>query len=139
NLGIGDEKLINILDDQPKIKPENIVIIGARSLDEGEKELIKDKGIKVYTMQEIDRMGMPAVMNETISYLKSKTVGVHLSLDLDALDPTETPGVGSPVIGVLTYRESNLTKDMIADVKIITHAEYVVVNPILDDYNTTDY
>src|SRR5699024_3418471 len=89
NLGIGHERLTNILGYQPKIKPENIVIVGARCLDPGEKDLIKEKGMKVYTMQEIDRMGMPAVMEETINYLKERTDGVHLSLDLDALDPTE--------------------------------------------------
>src|SRR5699024_3858437 len=136
-LGIGHERLTNILGYQPKIKPENIVIVGARCLDPGEKDLIKEKGMKVYTMQEIDRMGMPAVMEETINYLKERTDGVHLSLDLDALDPTEAPGVGTPVIGGLTYRESHLAMEMLSEANIITSAEFVEVNPILDVKNKT--
>lgn len=137
SIGIGHEKLTNILDYQPKIKPENIVIVGARSLDPGERELIRDKGIKVYTMHEVDRMGMTKVMSETIAYLKERADGVHLSLDLDGLDPSEAPGVGTPVIGGLTYRESHLAMEMLAEAEIITSAEFVEVNPILDDKNKT--
>jgi len=137
NLGFGAQQLTTILDYTPKIKPENIVIIGARSLDPGEKELIRRENIKVFTMQEIDRLGMPKVMEETIAYLKERTDGVHLSLDLDALDPTEVPGVGTPVIGGLTYRESHLAMEMLAEVNIVTSAEFVEVNPILDVKNKT--
>lgn len=137
SLGLGDSKLVNILNYAPKVKPENIVIIGARSLDEGEKELIKEKGIKVYTMHEIDRKGMSHVMENAITYLKNKTDGVHLSLDLDGLDPSEAPGVGTPVMGGLTYRESHLAMEMIAEANILTSAEFVEVNPILDHKNTT--
>lgn len=137
SLGIGNEKLTNILGYQPKIKPENIVIIGARSLDPGEKELIKERGIKVYSMHEIDRIGMSKVMSETIDYLKERTDGVHLSLDLDGLDPEEAPGVGTPVIGGLSYRESHLAMEMLEEADILTSSEFVEVNPILDDKNKT--
>lgn len=137
NLGIGDERLTHTLNDQQKIKPENVVIIGARDLDVGERQFIKDLNIKVFTMQEIDRLGMPQVMESTINYLKEKTDGVHLSLDLDALDPTEAPGVGTPVIGGLTYRESHLAMEMLAEANMITSAEFVEVNPILDVRNQT--
>ncbi|MFC7062957.1 arginase [Halobacillus seohaensis] len=137
SLGIGHEKLTNILGYTPKIKPENIVIVGARSLDEGEKELIKDKGIKVYTMHEVDKMGMPTVISETMDYLKNRTDGVHLSLDLDGLDPHEAPGVGTPVIGGLSYRESHLAMEMLSQSQMITSAEFVEVNPILDEKNKT--
>lgn len=137
SLGIGHEKLTNILGFAPKIQPENIVIIGARSLDPGERELIRDKGIKVYTMHELDRMGMPKVMEETVSYLKERTDGVHLSLDLDGLDPSEAPGVGTPVIGGITYRESHLAMEMLEESKLLTSAEFVEVNPILDEKNKT--
>lgn len=137
NLGIGHESLTNILGYAPKIKPENIVIIGARCLDPGEKDLIDEQGIKVYTMHEIDLMGIPQVMEEAISYLKARTDGVHLSLDLDGLDPSEAPGVGTPVIGGLTYRESHLAMEMLAESDLLTSAEFVEVNPILDDKNTT--
>ncbi|SDR00454.1 arginase [Virgibacillus subterraneus] len=137
SLGIGNEKLTNILGYQPKIKPENIVIIGARSLDPGEKDLIKESGINVYSMHEVDRLGMPAVMSQAIDYLKNRTDGVHLSLDLDGLDPEEAPGVGTPVIGGLSYRESHLAMEMLAESNILTSAEFVEVNPILDHKNKT--
>ncbi|WP_157052814.1 arginase [Priestia koreensis] len=137
SLGLGHEVLTSIGGYSPKIKPENIVIIGARSLDEGERELIKEKGIKVYTMHEIDRLGMTKVMEETIEYLKSKTDGIHLSLDLDGLDPHDAPGVGTPVIGGISYRESHLAMEMLAEAEVITSAEFVEVNPILDEKNKT--
>ncbi|MFC0523806.1 arginase [Pontibacillus salicampi] len=137
SLGIGHEELVNIESYQPKIKPENIVIIGARSLDDGEKELIQDKGIKVYTMHEIDRMGMTSVIQESVDYLQDKCDGVHLSLDLDGLDPQDAPGVGTPVMGGMSYRESHLAMEMLAEADMITSAEFVEVNPILDEKNKT--
>ncbi|WP_191559355.1 arginase [Metabacillus idriensis] len=137
SIGLGDETLTKIGGYTPKVKPENIVIIGARSLDEGEKELIKERGIKVYTMHEIDRLGMTMVMEETIQYLKERTDGVHLSLDLDGLDPHDAPGVGTPVIGGISYRESHLAMEMLAESNLITSAEFVEVNPILDEKNKT--
>ncbi|ARI75357.1 arginase [Halobacillus mangrovi] len=137
SLGIGHEKLTNIYGHEPKIKPENVIIIGARSLDEGERVLIKEKGIKVYTMHEVDRMGMTKVMEEAVDYLKDRTDGVHLSLDLDGLDPNEAPGVGTPVLGGLSYRESHLAMEMLFQSEMITSAEFVEVNPILDEKNKT--
>lgn len=137
SLGIGHPYLTGLSGYAPKIKPENVVIIGARSLDAGEKELIHTKGIKVYTMHEVDRMGMTRVMEEAIAYVTNGTDGVHLSLDLDALDPHDAPGVGTPVIGGTTYRETHLAMEMLAEANIITSAEFVEVNPILDNKNTT--
>ncbi len=137
SLGLGHQLLTNIRGVCPKVKVENVVIIGARSLDNGEKKLIKDKGIKVFTMHEIDRLGMTKVMEETISYLKDKTDGVHLSFDLDGLDPSDAPGVGTPVNGGVSYRESHLAMEMLAEADIITSAEFVEVNPILDEKNKT--
>ncbi|MEQ2529693.1 arginase [Robertmurraya yapensis] len=137
SLGLGHPLLTNIGGYQPKVRPENIVIIGARSLDEGERALIKEKGIKVYTMHEIDRLGMTKVIEESIQYLQHKTDGVHLSLDLDGLDPVEAPGVGTPVNGGISYRESHLAMEMLAEANLITSAEFVEVNPILDDKNKT--
>jgi arginase len=137
SLGLGDSLLTKISGYSPKVKPENIVIIGARALDEGEKELIKEKNIKVFTMHEIDRLGMTAVIKETIDYFKGHTDGVHLSFDLDGLDPSEAPGVGTPVNGGITFRESHLALEMFAEADIITSAEFVEVNPILDDKNKT--
>lgn len=137
SLGLGDPALTSIGGTGTKLKPENIVIIGARSLDEGEKVLIKEKGIKVFTMHEIDRMGMTAVMEETVAYLKDRTDGVHLSLDLDGLDPHDAPGVGTPVMGGISYRESHLAMEMLEEADILTSAEFVEVNPILDERNKT--
>ncbi|MFC0559174.1 arginase [Halalkalibacter alkalisediminis] len=137
NLGIGHPSLVNIGGYAPKIKPENLVIIGARSIDEGERELILEKGIKVYTMHEIDRLGMTTVMEETVEYLAEKTDGVHLSLDLDGVDPIYAPGVGTPVMGGITYRETHLALEMLAEANIITSADCVEINPILDNKNQT--
>ncbi|RUL53522.1 MULTISPECIES: arginase [Lysinibacillus] len=138
SFGIGDDRLVNISGYGPKIKPENIIIIGARSVDPGERELIKKHGIKVYSMHEIDRMGMTKVIEETIEHLKKQNVdGVHLSLDLDGIDPIYTPGVGTPVPGGITYRESHLAMEMLEEAGFITSAEFVEVNPILDERNKT--
>jgi len=138
SLGLGHDDLVNIRSFSPKIKPENVIIIGARSVDPGERELIKEKGIKVFSMHEIDKLGMTEVMNQAISYLRDRKVdGVHLSLDLDGLDPLYTPGVGTPVPGGINYRESHLAMEMLYSSSLITSAEFVEVNPILDEKNKT--
>lgn len=137
SLGVGHDKLTNIMGFSPKIKPENVIIIGARDLDEGERKLIKEIGIKVFTMHEIDRLGMAYVMEEAIKHVSNGTDGVHLSLDLDALDPHDAPGVGTPVLGGISYRESHLAMEILAESDILTSAEFVEVNPILDHENKT--
>lgn len=137
-MGLGNEKLTSIGGTEPKIKPENLVIIGARSVDAGERTLIKEKGIKVYSMHEIDSMGMTAVMNDALLYLRDRQIdGLHLSLDLDGLDPMYTPGVGTPVPGGITYRESHLAMEMLQESNLVTSAEFVEVNPVLDIKNST--
>jgi len=138
SMGLGHEALVNIRSYAPKIKPENLVIIGARSVDPGEKALIKEKGIKVFSMHEIDKLGMTEVINQTIAhFLARKVDGVHLSLDLDGIDPLYTPGVGTPVPGGISYRESHLAMEMLHSSGLITSAEFVEVNPILDEKNKT--
>ncbi|MED3646550.1 arginase [Halalkalibacterium halodurans] len=137
SLGIGHEKLTSIGGFAPKIKPENVVIIGARSLDEGEKAYIREHGMKIFTMHEVDRLGMTRVMEEAIAHVSNGTDGVHLSLDLDGLDPNDAPGVGTPVLGGISYRESHLAMEMLAEAEIVTSAEFVEVNPILDERNKT--
>ncbi|PTX58930.1 arginase [Melghirimyces profundicolus] len=136
-LGLGHPDLVNIGGFAPKIQPENVVIIGARQLDEGERVLIRERGIKVFTMHDIDRMGMGAVMEESLKIVSEGTDGVHLSLDLDGLDPHDAPGVGTPVAGGITYRESHLAMEMLAEADLLTSAEFVEVNPILDHGNRT--
>lgn len=138
SIGLGHERLVNIRNNVPKIKPENVIIIGARSVDPGERELISQQGIKVYTMHEVDRLGMTRVMEDALAYLRERDVdGLHLSLDLDGLDPLCTPGVGTPVPGGITYRESHLAMEMLQESGMLTSAEFVEVNPILDEKNRT--
>lgn len=136
-LGYGHDKLVQFGGFSPKIKPENTVIIGARDLDPGERKLIKEIGVKVYTMHEIDRLGMTRVMEETLTHVTKGTDGVHLSLDLDGLDPLYAPGVGTPVIGGISYREGHLAMEILAEADVLTSAEFVEVNPILDRENVT--
>jgi len=138
SIGLGHERLVKIRNNVPKIKPENVIIIGARSVDPGERELISQQGIKVYTMHEVDRLGMTRVMEDALAYLRARDVdGLHLSLDLDGLDPLYTPGVGTPVPGGITYRESHLAMEMLQESGMLTSAEFVEVNPILDEKNRT--
>lgn len=136
-LGEGDEGLTSIGGYKNKVKPENVVLIGMRDLDEGEKKYIKEAGILTYTMADIDRLGMGKVISETIEYLKDKTDGIHLSLDVDALDPVETPGTGTIVPGGATYRESHLAMEMLHESNLIVSADLVEVNPLIDEYNKT--
>lgn len=137
SLGYGHEDLVHIGGFAPKIRPENVVIVGARDLDPGERELIKRIGLRVFTMHEIDRLGMTRVMEEALAIVTNGTDGVHLSLDLDAVDPHDAPGVGTPVVGGLTYRESHLAMEMLAEAGVLVSAEVVEVNPILDVENRT--
>ena len=134
-MGLGHERLVNIFREGPKIKPENIVVIGARSVDPGERQLIKEKGIKVFTMHEIDRDGIMMVKKGSNCLFESEECGwsPFCPLDLDGLDPLYTPGVGTPVPGGITYRESHLAMEMLEDSGMITSAEFVEVNPILDN------
>ncbi len=135
-IGDGHEDLVNIGGYQNKVKVENIVLIGMRDLDEGEKQYIKEVGIKTYTMADIDKLGMKAVIEETLDYLKD-TDGIHLSLDVDALDPVETPGTGTTVPGGITYRESHLAMEILHGSDAITSMELVEVNPLIDINNKT--
>ncbi|HEC2155514.1 TPA: arginase [Staphylococcus delphini] len=135
--GEGDEKLVQLGGFAPKVKPENIVLIGMRDLDFGEREYIKKHQIRTYTMADIDERGIRSVIEESIAYLKDKTDGVHLSLDVDALDPNETPGTGTKVLGGLTYRESHYALELLNQCDMITSMDIVEVNPLLDVENRT--
>ncbi|MEX5849135.1 arginase [Staphylococcus saprophyticus] len=135
--GDGDDKLVNIANYAPKVKPENIVLIGMRDLDVGQRQYIKDNNIKTYTMAEVDRYGIKQVIKETIDYLKEKTDGIHLSLDVDALDPVETPGTGTRVLGGLTYRESHFALEFLHNSNLVTSMDLVEVNPLIDHNNDT--
>lgn len=137
NLGYGARMLTEIGRYAPKVRPEHVVIIGARDVDPPERDLIRESGVTVYTMQEIDRLGIATVIEQALRIVTKGTDGLHLSLDLDALDPFYTPGVGTPVVGGITYRETRLAMEMIRASGALTSAEFVEVNPMLDENNRT--
>ncbi|WP_367121619.1 arginase [Staphylococcus capitis] len=136
--GDGPDELVNINDFTPKVKPENIVLIGMRDLDESERKYIKDKNIKTFTMADIDRFGIQEVIERSLEYLKSRNIdGLHFSLDVDALDPAETPGTGTRVMGGLSYRESHFALELLNESKLVTSMDLVEVNPLIDNSNLT--
>lgn len=137
SIGLGSPHLTNCGGNGAKISPHNVAIVGARALDPGEKQVIRDQGMAVFTMHEIDRLGMARIVNEALKVVTSGTDGVHLSFDLDVIDPNEAPGVGTPVPGGLTFREAHLALEMVAAADVLTSAEFVEVNPILDEGNKT--
>jgi arginase len=112
------------------------VLVGVRSLDPGERELIDDLGIRVFTMTEIDRRGVEPVIEDALSELRDASF-VHVSLDLDVVDPMFAPGVGTPVPGGLSYREAHLALELLAEAEVIDSLDIVEVNPILDRENQT--
>lgn len=137
SLGYGAPELTNIGGFVGKVRPEDVVIVGLRDIDSKEREMIKNSGVKAYTMHDVDRMGMKAVMDEAIKILTKNTSGFHISFDLDVLDPVEASGVGTPVRGGLNYREAHLALEMLAETDRIISLDMVEVNPILDDRNKT--
>jgi arginase len=137
-MGLGPEPLANLLGFSPKIAPENTVLIGVRDIDAAERENIRRAGIaEVYTMRDIDERGMRAVMEEALRAAGRGTVGYHVSLDLDWIDPEDAPGVGTPVRGGATYREAHLAMEILADHGRLLSFEIVEVNPVIDEHNRT--
>lgn len=136
--GDGPDELVHLNGFTPKVKPENIVLIGMRDLDKGEREYIKDQNIKTFTMADIDRFGIQEVIERSLEYLKSRNIdGLHFSLDVDALDPSETPGTGTRVLGGLSYRESHFALELLSESKLVTSMDLVEVNPLIDHLNST--
>ncbi len=135
SLGLGHEKLVNLFGFSPKIKAENCALIGVRSIDPQERLNIKEVGLPVYTMTEVDKKGIHKIITKVIKELKEKVDHIHVSFDLDSVDPTVAPGVGTPVPGGLSYREAHLIMEAIADSGAMSSLEVTEVNPILDDKN----
>lgn len=135
--GEGDQRLTHVKGWGPKINSQTLVIVGARDIDEGEKALLRANNVHVFTMSEIDYRGISDVMKEALSVAGQYNNGVHLSLDMDSLDPRYAPGVGTPVPGGLTYREAHLAMEMVADANRLVSMDVVEVNPILDRENAT--
>ena len=136
-LGRGDPKLARLTGVTPMAMERNTVLIGGRSFDPAEARAISRSKMTVFTMRELDELGMKAVVQEAIKVAADGVDGVHLSFDVDSVDPREAPGTGTPVKGGLTYREAHLAMEMLHDSQKITSAEVVEVNPILDDSNHT--
>jgi arginase len=120
----------------PALDPTRVSLVGVRSLDNAEQELLRNSGARVFTMSEIDRIGIERAMREAVDRLRGAAFG-HVSLDLDVLDPEVAPGVGTPVPGGLTYREAHLALELVAESGLLGSLEVVEVNPILDRENTT--
>jgi arginase len=135
--GIGAKELTEVGGSEIKIREENTVIIGARDFDDEEREMIRQSKITVFTMSDIDRLGMEEVVRRGIEIANRGTDGVHVSFDLDVIDPTEAPGVGTPVPGGMTYREAHLAMEMVAECTCLLSMDVVEVNPILDIHNRT--
>ncbi len=136
-LGFGAPELTSVGGPTPKVDPANVALVGLRSLDAGEKKRLKETGVQVHTMSDLDRHGVPSVMKRALAQVTAGTDFVHVSLDLDAVDPSVTPGVGTPVKGGLDYREAHLIMEVIADAGVMTSLEVVEVNPILDERNAS--
>jgi arginase len=136
-LGRGDPAMHRLTDTVPAVRPEHLVIIGARDVDRAETEHARDWGVRVYTMREIDERGMRAVLQEAIAQVTDGTGGIHVSLDLDFVDPQEAPGVGTPVRGGATYREAHLAMETLWDTGMVVGMDLVEVNPVLDRFNHT--
>ena len=136
-LGLKPTELSEIEGFSPKVEGVNGVVIGARSIDAREKPKIQEAGVRVITMKELDMRGMTAVMEEAVQRATDGTAGFHCSLDLDVVDPQVAPGVGTPVRGGMTYRESHLAMEIIADSAQLLALDCVEVNPVLDTENMT--
>ncbi len=135
SLGIGNDKLVNFYGFKPKIKPENCALIGIRSIDILERESIKKLNLPVYTMSDIDKLGIHRVISRVLKHFKENVDHIHVSFDLDSVDPSIVPGVGTPVPGGLSYREAHLIMEAIAECGCMSSLEVTEVNPILDNKN----
>ncbi len=135
--GVGDPRLTGIGGWTPKINKDTIVILGTRELDAEEQNLLRAHNIHVFTMSDIDQRGMPDVMQQAVAIAGQVNNPIHLSLDMDSLDPREALGVGTPVRGGLSYREAHLAMEMVATSHCLVSMDVVEVNPILDRENAT--
>lgn len=136
-IGSGPVDLANLLEYSPKVQARNVVLVGIRDVDLSERELVRQSGVTAFTMRDIDERGLRDVMERAISIAGDGTAGIHLSLDMDSVDPDEAPGVGTPVRGGMTYREAHLAMEIVCDSDRLISMELVEVNPVLDSANRT--
>lgn len=137
SLGQGDSELVRLGGRAPKVKPRNTVLIGVRDLDPGERNILREVGVSVFTIRDVDERGMRDVVTEAIRIAGTGTGGIHLSFDMDVLDPEEAPGIGTPVPGGITYREAHLAMEMLHESGLVAAVDFVEVNPVLDTRNST--
>jgi len=135
-VGQGDEQLVNVGYPGPKVHPSHIIQIGIRDLDPMERQRINQSGVSVFTMRHLDELGMAAVARQALDRLRHLS-RIHVSLDMDSLDPAEAPGVGTPIPGGLTYREAHLLMEILGDSGRVSSMDVVEINPILDEGNKT--
>jgi arginase len=136
-IGYGAPELVELLGYKPKVEPRNVAIVGVRDLDAKERRLVKESGVHAFTMRDIDERGMREVMSEALRTAADDTDGIAVSLDMDFVDPSDAPGVGTPVRGGVTYREGHLAMEMIADSESMASLEVVEINPVIDLHNKT--
>ncbi|MCU0649588.1 MAG: arginase [Gemmatimonadaceae bacterium] len=136
-LGLGDPAFSGLSSRRPAVLPEHVAMVGLRDLDPPERDAIRRLGIAAFTMRDIDERGLDAVMHEAIARASAGTGGLHVSCDADWVDPSDAPGVGTPVRGGATYREAHLAMEMLADTNRIVSMDFVELNPTLDRHNVT--
>jgi len=136
-LGRGPRELTHLYNYAPKVHPHNTVIVGLRDVDQLERASVRESGVHVFTMRDIDERGLKAVMADAMRFAIDGTTGFHVSFDMDSVDPQIAPGVGTPVPGGLTYREAHLAMEMAGDSGQLLSMEVVEVNPVLDIANRT--
>lgn len=135
-IGAGAPDLVNVGYDGAKLRPSQIVMVGIRDLDDTERRRLRASGIHVFTMRHIDEFGIASVARQALDRLRH-VERIHVSLDMDSLDPDVAPGVGTPVPGGLSYREAHLLMEMLSDSGRVHSCDVVEINPILDDGNHT--
>jgi arginase len=136
-LGEEPSELADIGGVRPKIQPQHTVLVGIRNLDEREKAAVRQSGVHVFTIKDIDRNGIAEVIEKAITLAGAGTGGIHVSFDMDVCDPSIAPGVGTPVKGGLDYREAHLVMEIVADSGRLTSLDMVEVNPTLDVRNAS--
>jgi arginase len=135
-LGVAEDTFASDAWPLPALRPEHVVLIGVRSLDDGERELVHELGVSVHTMTDLDRKGVEHAVRESLERVAGAAF-VHISLDMDVVDPDVAPGVGTPVRGGLSYREAHLAMELVAESGLLGSMDVVEVNPILDRENVT--